>query len=49
MSHNEKGAFLIAAKGADLTCVEKWMTKVNKNGVEQQKLHGNKNRSGEIT
>ncbi len=45
---NEKGAFLIAAKGADLNCVEKWMTKHNKIGLEQKK-DGKKNRAGEIT
>lgn len=48
MTHNEKGAFLIAAKGADLSCIEKWMTRINKIGVQQSK-DGKKNRSGEIT
>eukprot|EP00750_Incisomonas_marina_P014125 INCI17606.2.p2 GENE.INCI17606.2~~INCI17606.2.p2 ORF type:complete len:259 (+),score=48.81 INCI17606.2:208-984(+) len=48
MTHNEKGAFLIAAKGADLGCIEKWMTRINKIGVQQSK-DGKKNRSGEIT
>jgi len=47
-THNEKGAFLIAAKGADLLCVEKWMTKVNKIGVRQKK-EGKENRAGYIT